>query len=267
MARESQIIMQKTFKRYGVDKDGFILTKAHPSKIKKPFSKIVTEVKAHLLAKSPDQIHSIYVYGSVATGKAKLKTSDLDILVVFKRKQDPKPVENFSKTLSKNYKSFVREVGIAVSDTKEIAADKYGWGCFIKHLCVDIYGENLSKKLPKFKPSQKVALAFNGDCQKVIADALKKLSADLSKEEILKLCRSTMRKIVRTGFSQVMDREKSWTTDLKKSYLAFIKYHPDQKALMRQALDLALAPTSNKHQLLELLSNFANAVTIGSSRW
>ncbi len=258
--------MQKIFKRYGVDKDGFILKKAHPSKIKKPFSKIVTEAKAHLLAKFPDQIHSIYVYGSVATGKAKLKTSDLDILVVFKKKQDPKLVENLSKTLSKNYKSFVREVGIALSTIKEVTADTYGWGCFIKHLCVDIYGENLSSKLPKFKPSQKVALAFNGDCQKVLAAAIKQLLKNPSIAETEKICRSTLRKIVRTGFSQVMDREKSWTTDLKKSYLAFIKYYPEQKALMKQALNLAFVPTSDRNQLLELLSNFANALTIGSSR-
>ncbi len=248
--------MNKTTKKYGVDKNGFIVTKTSAIKIKKPFSRIVAEVKADLLAKFADQMHSIYIYGSIATGEAKLKKSDLDVLVVFKKKPSPKlksQIENVSEKLSKEYKTFVREVGIALSDVKEVHADTYGWGCFMKHLCVDIYGENLSAKLAKFKPTERVAQAFNGDCKKVVESAIKKLSANLSKEDVQKICSSTMRKIVRTGFSLVMDQEKSWTTDLEKSYLVFAKYYPEQKAKMKEALDMALTPTSDKDKLIEFL--------------
>jgi len=252
-------------KKYGVDKNGFILTKVKVSKIKKPFVKLIAEVKDELLLNFEEQIDSIYLYGSVATGEAEVKKSDLDVLVVFKKKpsiKSKKLIENLSEKLSKKHKALVREVGIVLSDVKEVNKDTYGWGCFLKHLCVDIHGENLSGKLPNFKPTRKVAEAFNGDCKKVIMAARKKLSGHPNKKEVLKISSSTARKILRTGFSLVMEKEKSWTTDLKKSYLVFTKHYPEQKAAMKKVLEMALSPTNSKSELIELLQDVTPLLAI-----
>ena len=58
-------------------------------KVSVKYNPIVKDVKSELL-KFSDKIHSIYLYGSVATGKAKSPTSDLDIVVVLKAKPSTK---------------------------------------------------------------------------------------------------------------------------------------------------------------------------------
>ena len=80
-------------------------------------------------------------------------------------------------------------------------------GLPLKHLCVCLYGEDLGKNQLNSKPTKKVAKAFNGDLGKLIKSCLQKPEKDK--------IHSIMRKIVRTGFSLVIEEEKSWTTDLK----------------------------------------------------
>ena len=47
------------------------------------YSGMVEEVITKLISNFPDLVHSLYVYGSVATGRAGLGKSDLDLTVIF----------------------------------------------------------------------------------------------------------------------------------------------------------------------------------------
>ena len=65
-----------------------------------------------------------------------------------------------------------------------------------------------------------------------------------------------MKKILRTGFSLVMEKEKAFTRDLYPSYQLFSKYYPDQEPQMRQALEWAINPTDDSAGLLKYLGEF-----------
>jgi len=248
-------------RKYGVDKDGFIKTEVGLNKIKPPFTKIFTHCKAEIVNKLGDKIHSLYVYGSVTTGKAYAKKSDLDLLLVLKNKPTSKikeQVDLLQRSLSDKHKHLVREVGISLTFINEVRKDNFGWGYFIKHLSVCVYGEDISRGLPKFKPSKEVAKAFNGDIAKHIDNILKKFKSPTKESEILLTCSQTMKKIIRTGFCLVMDEEKSWTTDLEKSCQIFSKYYPKQAPLMMKALNLAKKPVADKKMLGKFLENFGS---------
>ncbi|MDP2585927.1 MAG: nucleotidyltransferase domain-containing protein [Candidatus Levybacteria bacterium] len=251
-------------KKYGVDKNGFIITEVGLNKVKPAFQKVLDKIKNEVINKFGGKIHGLYLYGSVATGKARIKSSDLDLLLVLQQKPTPKiknEVSEFQNYLTAEHLNTFRDVGISLTHADEIKKDAYGWGCFIKYLCVCLYGENLGKNLPKFKPSKKVAKAFNGDIGKHIKTVLEKLKSTPDPQEVSSVCSSTMRKIVRTGFCLVMEQEQSWTTDLKKSCEIFSKYYPKQSANMKKALALAKKPTTNTKELGEFLKAFGSWLT------
>lgn len=115
--------------------------------------------------------------------------------------------------------------------------------------------------MPKFKPSKKVAEAFNGDIERHIKVVLKKLKSSIGEGELKSICGSIMRKIVRTGFSLVMERENAWTTDLRKSCEVFSKYYPEQSKSMKTALILAKKPSKNSIELKNFLDGFGHWIT------
>ena len=245
--------------QYWTDAQWYILTEVAHANVKEPYLKAVKDVTEAIVLRFWMEVESVYLYGSIAKWSAKLKTSDMDILLVFQSEpseKEKREVKELSKELSQTYMHLVREIGIAITNVQEIDQDFYCFWCYIKHLCICVYGKDATKKLPKFKPSQKVAQAFNGDIEKHIHHALAQLKADVSAAEIKNICDPVMRKIVRTGFSLVMEKEKSWTTDLMKSCEAFSLYYPQKSEYMKQALDWIVAPTDNKQQLEDFLNHF-----------
>ena len=248
-------------KKYGVDKNGFIITEVGLNKIKPTFKKVLDTIKDEVIIKFGEKIHSLYLYGSVATGKARIKSSDLDLLLILRKKPTSKiqkDIKKFQDNISTEHLNKFRGVGISLTHAEEVIKDTYGWGCCMKHLCVCLYGEDLGKNLPRFKPSKRVAKAFNGDIEKHINSVLKQLKSAHSSQEVISICSSTLRKIVRTGFCLVMEQEQSWTTDLKKSYEIFSKYYPKQSVQMKKALILAQRPTTNTKELGKFLEDFGS---------
>ncbi|EKY3920813.1 nucleotidyltransferase domain-containing protein, partial [Enterobacter hormaechei] len=71
-----------------VDRNGYITRPRHHG-IQPEYSHLIANVISILNDDFPDRIHSLYVYGSVAEGKAKPGISDLDITVVFTSDVDP----------------------------------------------------------------------------------------------------------------------------------------------------------------------------------
>lgn len=245
----------------GLDSQGYILTETHFGKIKPRHRSILDNVKEELLYNFSGKIHSIYVYGSVATGKAKYKISDLDVLVVFEKKlsiSDKKKLKQIQSDLSLQNINFLREVGLEAIDLPYVLDKKhrFGYPCFIQHLCVFFSGENLQEQFSKFKPTVDLAYEFNGDLEKYLKNAQDKLRKTVNKSEHILLAKSIMKKIVRTAFSLVMPRDNSWSTDLEVMSQKFIQYYPDRKKEVLTALRWTKSLPRNRKLLFQFMNDF-----------
>lgn len=245
---------------YGIDPDGFIITEVHRDKIKPAHSEILKDVTVKIISSLSPLIHSIYLYGSTASGTAQLKSSDLDLLLITKTQITEvlkTEIEQIQKSLTFTYINEFRDVGISVTYLNEVKQDPYGWGCFIKYLCLFNYGSNLQDELPRYKPSKKIALAFNGDINTHIEFSLKEITLNKSNpDKTRNICRAIMRKIIRTGFSLVMEEEQSWTTDLQQSCDVFSRYYPEYSNNMETALSLSKNPEISGKDLTQFLTSF-----------
>ena len=123
-------------------------------------------------------------------------------------------------------------------------------------MCVCVYGDDFTKTVPGFKPSEKVALGFNGDIGQKLDLWKSKIEHTTAGSDLRKLTQSIAKKIVRTGFSLVMPRSKSWTTDLQISFETFATYYPEKEKEMREALEWSKFGSANGQAAIQYIDVF-----------
>ena len=249
----------------------FIKKEVSLEKVRKEYGVIVDEVTTKALALS-ERVHSIYLYGSVATGKAQSPTSDLDMLVVLHEAADEVLAQKYDELaaeMSAVHVDVFREVGLGVTNLNEVlhGSDPLGWRFFMTVLCVKLQGEDLYEKEKRFRPTTALAKELHSDMHHVLAGAVEKIRG--ASESVVKLkVHSAMKKIIRAGFGLVMERENYWTVDIEEMVELFCKHYPEQAEKMNEVLGLLRNPAPEAARAIGLVTDFGTwveAELLGSS--
>ena len=261
--REEQLINERAgIERFGVDKNGAIITEVSLDKVTEQFKPIVDDVLTTVVKDFSSELESVYLYGSIATGKAIEGKSDLDILIVLKEKASKElgaEISALENRLTEKYASMLRGVGLAVTNIDEVKSETEASGlmCFIKHLCVCIYGNDLARNVSAFKPTKEVANGFSSDFSDKLEAFKKKLATTtLSEDEMKTQSQAFAKRMIRTSFSLVIPRSQSWTTDLKKSTDTFSYYYPEKAKEIRVALQWSEEGSADVQEVTGFLDNF-----------
>ncbi|HEX3815648.1 MAG TPA: hypothetical protein VHX59_22655 [Mycobacteriales bacterium] len=152
--------------REGVDAAGYLTTGADRARIVAPFASVVADCAETLRRELSAGLHSLYAYGSVATGQATPRRSDLDLYAVVADDAAAGHCTQLGIELSDRHRDVVRDVGIARITLEQLyasgdtgPADR----CFLKHYCVNIGGPDLRPELPACRPTPTLAREFIGD--------------------------------------------------------------------------------------------------------
>ena len=187
---------------------GMIVTGAQRSKIPVEFKQVLEKAIEHLEAM--EGAHSLYVYGSVATGTARVGSSDIDLVAIG---LDDADARNMGKALSVKYQKLCRgvEIGPArLSDYEGPSDEAYGNRVFLRHYCVHLAGPEAGKDLPDFPADQAAARGFNGD----IGLRADRWRAELHEtEDAASLARRIARKTLFAVTGLVSIHDTIWTTD------------------------------------------------------
>lgn len=106
---------------------------------------------------------SLYLYGSVATGMARVGESDVDLVTIG---LDPAASKRIATDLGAAHSTLCRsvEVGAAQPSDHEGCDDRaYGNRVFLRHYCVHLTGPVLGSDYPEFAADVAAARGFNGD--------------------------------------------------------------------------------------------------------
>ncbi len=249
----------------GLDADGYIEPEVSLSRLQAPFVAITARLQTLCIERFGAVLHSIYLCGSVVRGAAIVGVSDLDVLVALRAKPDEawrEVVDSIAATLEAEY-AVVTGVGIGLDSYSNLLSpgEHYDMGFFLKTLCACLHGDDLSTRLPHYRPSIEVARATNGNIGQRLVATRDKLMRTEQPAEIRLICRGIMRKIVRTGFTLVMPRYNGWTSDLDRQVDIFASYYPEQGAAMGLARDLARLPSDDKRVVLDTLDTLGAWLT------
>jgi hypothetical protein len=169
---------------------------------------VIADAVAHVRAVQGH--HSLYVYGSVATGMAQAGRSDVDLVTIG---LDPAVAGQIGKELSAKYLSLCRgvEVGAAqLPDYEGVGDEAYGNRVFLRHYCVHLVGPDVGRSFPSFPADAAAARGFNGDIALCLARWQREVLHD---PYPALLARRLARKTLLAVAGLVSIHDSTWTTD------------------------------------------------------
>jgi len=245
--------------------EGYLVNQSKIEKITSPWLKPISDIKTRYIKHFGDRIHSIYVRGSVSRGTALESVSDIDtvaVLVVPLTMSDETWAEETRNILENKY-SFATEIAHDFISYEDVVGNlhndgvSFNYAFTIKTLSVCIYGEDLSKTLPQFKPNRHTTLRLLSDLNALFDRA--KLNMISQEPEIVQgWCRWVMKAIIRNAFLVVMEKEKVFTRDLFPCCSLFLKHYPLRETEIKQALDYAINPISDSKKVGILIDDFGS---------
>ncbi len=177
------------------------------------------------------ELHSLYLYGSIAEGRARPGLSDADFIVVFKQPvyRAEARLKKIAEDLHQSFLQQVCKVDLPSGTRAEILAPEnlYGWGAYLKVLALPLWGEDLCEELPAFKPSYKMVRGWNGDLRQETLKALNRLQAPLPETEKITLRRGVAARLIRAFFMLAAAKELIWSTALPIQLQYVKRYFPE----------------------------------------
>lgn len=243
-----------------VGRDGFLIPKASKSNIQSEWLPAVEAAKEAVLRRLGESAKSIYLRGSVAKGKAISDVSDLDLIALVSEIEKIIPVPEWQPEVQREVRSrfpFVAKVECALYSYEATITGRqpYYVGFYLTVEGVPLFGEDVSRYFSRYRPDAVLAESFHRHIARDLKHAEREIRSRTD-SGVLKICVWIMRRLLRTGFALVMPEEQVFTRDLPVCLERFSKHYPGQAPEMRQALEWAVNPISDRERLTLFLDDF-----------
>ncbi len=252
-----------------VDAGGFIINKASVDLIQEKWKPVVNEAVEAYRSHFDDNLIGIFVRGSVARGEAIDHLSDLDTIAVVHSVEETIVTpwaEDFNKWTIVRY-PFVQKVEI-LAVTPEWAGDpKRALRIMLKTQSVCVFGEDISSGISPIKLGRDACQHFQS-LQSEITDTINffKYHWGSGVVQNQNRCSWIMKRILRTGFELVMEREQKYTRDLYPCFESFAHYYPEKRDPMYTTLELAINPTDKSDAVISLLHDWLSFMPVEIKR-
>tara|TARA_Y100001973_G_scaffold96789_1_gene152015 strand:+ start:710 stop:1528 length:819 start_codon:yes stop_codon:yes gene_type:complete len=221
--------LKKQGKIYSFYKNGTLKCKQSKSNIKKKWLKPLKQLVNAFIKEFKEEIHSIYVKGSVAEGTCLDNYSDIDLFICLHENKLHNKWEKKIQQFHREYRKqipllfpFITHVDLMIASENEHHPD---FGFIIKHRSICLYGEDLSKNIKKYT-KQDIKGIYSGSLEYTLSSLFKR-----------KVFTNTMCKVVvRCGFYLVYDDVNVWTKALYPCYKMFSDKYPQYKNIMKSIL-------------------------------
>jgi len=251
-----------------VDKRGYLINDAKSEHIKPPFLDVIDDVIKAYLHHIGDDVHSIYITGSVPRGLAVEGQSDIDVIALLEYYTEPELVmRDWIASAEDNILAkhdCVSDVQMEIWPHGWILHDEseFSISAFIlKTHAVCVWGVDITPDLTDYKftdKSTRIAIA-NDDIVQIepdIDEAIDEIEADDSPANVKYWCKRICKNMIHAAFGLVMVDEAVHTRDTDISAQYFIKHFPDYKPEVKQAIAWVESPTDERQDILDFLDTF-----------
>ena len=240
--------------REGVSPSGAIVTGARRDRVPSDFEPVL--IAASDLIAAREARASVYLYGSVATGQARVPSSDVDLLTI---DLDPGIATAVGHELTDRFGAVCRAVEIGAARASDYLGDTdavYGNRVFLRHYCVHVSGPSRHDSLPDFPADVRAARGFNGDIA-VHAERWRIALDEVS--DHASLASRIARKSLLAVAGLVSVHDNTWTTDRTSSACRWAEIEPDLGRDLETLvtwIDGDVAPA--RHEVSRILTGFAD---------
>jgi predicted nucleotidyltransferase len=233
-----------------------------PEKWKEPVKDVIKAYQEHL----GENLHSVYILGSVARGNPREGVSDLDTLAVVKDESEDVDLpwkEDLRKVMYPRY-PFIYEVDVDVVSIEEVSRIKW-YRVLLKLESACVYGIDMSRELPEMQPGEDTRISMPATKRRIEA-TMRALDEVTDEEELKEWSRGVTRRMIRSAYELIEVEEGKYTRELEKCVEVFSLYYPDQADSIRKALEITRVPSSNKDETQALLQTFGKWLIVEIER-
>jgi uncharacterized protein len=216
----------------GRSADGTITTGVDRCLVPERFESAVSTAVA-AIAEAASREASVYLYGSVATGRARYPQSDVDLLTVGLTRRR---AAELGHGLSRRFSGLCRGIEIAAIAPGDLAGESdeaYGNRVFLRHYCVHVAGPDHARSLPRFPADARAARGFNGD---IAQHAARWRDALAEEDGSQRLGRRLARKTLLAVAGLVSIHDATWTTDRELAADRWAEIDPELRAALQTLL-------------------------------
>lgn len=197
------------------------------------YADVVQDLLACLKAGLKDNLHSVYIYGSVAQGRAIPGVSNLDVVVVTRQSFSDSRTSLFNSINWRFQKEFpfVRGISIRTALVKQVASldALFTWGFLLKQCCMNVYGENLAECFGEYIPSWEISKQWNMDIAESAINLRSEIAQATTEDQMLMAQRQMAKKLLRAAYGLVLHKHKKWIDEPKECGLQFLNYFPKRQ--------------------------------------
>ncbi len=253
------------------DRDGYIINHSDWKKINPIFLPVIYDVVNTYSTHLQDDLHSVYIRGSIPKGIGIEGVADLDTIAVTK--------QNLNKSQLKRLKEVEQELNQKHTCVDGIELSFYGIedilntssfsiiSFILKTHGICAFGEDLIPQLPRYRADEALANDHLIHLQGQIKNACDDLQDNSDMEDIKDCCKWIMKIIVRAGLALVINKANSYTRDLYPAYKLFSEYFPEKENDMKKALEYAITPIIDVNLLLSFLNEFGTWMVSEAEKW
>ena len=231
------------------DEQGVLLGSAGDAVVREPWASAVEALVRRYVAAWGNDLHSVYVRGSVAKGWALEGSSDVDTLAVLRRDASGEAGSESVDAWASAVEAEMRHalpfvVGVEVDVVPfEVALDRARIEAFVlKTQATCVHGQDLADRLEPYVLGPEVAFQtrfFRQHLESFVRGYAHEPVTDRPGFLVW-----MVRRFLRLGMELVMVKEGRYTRDLYLCYESFAKHYPAWEGEMRQALELAVNPVA-----------------------
>ena len=212
----------------GVTAGGLITTGTARSNVPPAFEPVLAAATDWVLGRCPSAM--LYLYGSVATGQAILRTSDVDLLAI---DLGADLARELSDGLTVRFESVCRSVEVGAAEASDLTGDgdeAYGFRVFLRHYCVPLVGETTHAATPGYPGDRRAARGFNGDIEQHLGRWRARHRAG---DDAAVLGTRIARKTLLAVAGLVSVHDGTWTTDRDRAAVRWGEIDPNRADELR----------------------------------
>lgn len=253
------------------DSDGHIINHSDWKNINSIFLPVINDVVHTYSTLLQDNLHSVYIRGSIPKGIGIEGVADLDTIAITKQnpnKLQLKRIKEVEQELNQKH-TCVDGIELSVYCKEDILnSSSFSIISFILQThSICVFGEDLIPQLPRYKANEALANDHLIHLHGQIKNACDDLQDNSDIEDIKDCCKWIMKIIVRAGLALVITKENTYTRDLYPAYKMFSKYYPEKESDMRKALEYAITPIIDTNQLLSFLNEYGTWMVSEADKW
>ncbi|MCT4798884.1 nucleotidyltransferase domain-containing protein [Exiguobacterium profundum] len=237
--------------RLGTDDAGYVINQTSIRHVQPEFESVLFKAIELVKEAFDEQLHSIYLYGSIGRGTAVAGQSDLDLTVLVHEDVDATELVEQTEQLLMQHPEVIKiDYDIGRLDVALDPANRFEWGFWLRHLCTCVDGEEVSIQFPRMKPDVRVSEALNQDLISSIEAAKSKLlRGQMSHLEK----RSIVKRVIRGWYLTINVKDESFATTVE-ACLAILKLYFSEDPRVEQGEALLRQDEITNQQLLDYLN-------------